>query len=316
MRRIPLWLTVVPLAIGLVVYWFVWSGYRDDLRADIGRVLPGATVTIGGFPYRMEAEVAAPRYARRDGVTLALAAKRAIVNRTPWQRALTIVRSDAPHAEVVISALPGATVRIDAASAVSSLHLDADGRVARQSNVFTAARAALGVLPVPVTAATLEVHLRETPARSNEAWSATPPQRAQVVLAGTGVRLGQGAPLTLAADIGVTAAAPLRSYAGWADGGTVEIAPLTLADASGEVVRLTASIVPARGGPTLAGTISTVCPATVAAALAGAPRPSEQRVRLPIRLAIGGPLGAVRVLGDVPPPRAVRAQLPPCPALR
>ena len=316
MRRIPLWWTIVPLAVGVIGYWVVWSGYRDTLRADIARVVPGAMTSIGGFPYRMEAEIPAPAVTHGGAVTLSLRASRAIINRTPWQRALTIVRSDAPRVVVSVPSLQDVAVRIDATSGVSSLHLDADGRVARQSNVFAEARATLGFLPLPLTAATLEVHLRETPARSNESWSAAPPQQAEVVLAGTSLRAGNGAPLTLAADIGITSVARLASFAAWADGGTVEIRSLTLADASGEVARMAASIVPAGGGLRLVGTITTVCPATLAATLAGTLRPREMRLRLPVRLAVGGMIGAVGIIGDVPAPRAVRTQLPPCPAFR
>ncbi len=44
MKRIPLWLTIVPLLIGGVVYWHFWSGWRDTLRADLAAVMPGVPV--------------------------------------------------------------------------------------------------------------------------------------------------------------------------------------------------------------------------------------------------------------------------------
>lgn len=315
MRRIPLWLTAVPLVLGGAAYWQFWSGYRDGFRADIAAVLPATPVTIGGFPYRLEADISAPAVTRTGAIKLSLRAGSAIANRGPWQRDLTVIRTAHPVVDVAIPELAGVTARIGAASAMSSLHLAA-AAVVRQSNVFTAAHITTGLFAAPVTAASFEVHLRETRARSNEAWSATPPQQAQVVLAGTGVRFGTGAPLTLAADIGITATARLRDYSSWASGGTVEIRDLTLTDPRGEVLRLSASAVATAGTLRVNGTIATVCPLTVAAAFAGSPLPSELRLRLPVRLAFGGAPGAFR-LDPLPAgaPAAVRSQLPPCPRL-
>ncbi len=316
MRRVPLWLTIVPLALGVAVYWHYWSGWRDTLRADLAAVVPGATVSIGGFPYRMEGTAAAPAITLSGAVKTSLRAASAIVNRGPWQRDLTVIRTANPEVDVSIPALRDVAAHLTATSAVSSLHVAA-GVVVRQSNVFAAARATTGLFNAPVTADSFEVHLRETRARSNEAWAATPPQQAEVVLAGTGVRIGQGVPLTLAADFGITATSRLRDYAGWAAGGTVEVHSLTLADASGEVLAMKASGVPVDGTLRLTGTITTVCPASVAAAFAATRAPVEQRLRNPVRLAFGGVPGAFTVAAPPPgAPTAVRAQLPPCPLLR
>ncbi|QYE33861.1 DUF2125 domain-containing protein [Polymorphobacter sp. PAMC 29334] len=336
MRRVPLWLTIVPLALGGAVYWHYWSGWKDQFRTDIATVMPDGVTgfgrspyhvqAIGGFPYRLEAEVTNPFYElggahdeRRpdDGpVGLVLSAKRALLNRNPWQRDLTIVRAGHPLFVAGVTGLVGADVHGSATQSVSSIHLNGTG-IARLSTVFKGLKATTALFAAPVTADHFEVHLRETRARSNEAWSPTPPQQAQVVLSGTGVRIGQGAPLTLAADFGVTATSRLRDYAGWAAGGTVEVHSLTLADASGEVLAMTASGVPAEGTIRLTGTITTVCPASVAAAFAASRAPVEQRLRNPVRLAFGGVPGAFTV-GAPPPsaPTAFRAQLPPCPLLR
>lgn len=315
MRRIPLWLTAVPLVIGGVWYWHFWSGYRDRLRADIVAVVPGATTTIGGFPYRMEADVAAPVVTRSGAIKLVVRASRALVNRGPWQPVLTVIRSDHPSVDVRIPALTGVTARLDAATGVSSLHL-AGTTIARQSNVFTAARLTTGLFAASVSAASFEVHFRETRARSNEAWSPTPPQQAQVVLTGTGVRFGNGAPLMVNGNFAVTATTRLRDFAAWADGGTVEVRALTLTDASGEVARLVASAVPIGGTLRLTGTIFTVCPASFAAAANGTATTGESRRRSPVRLTFGGTPGAFK-LGPLPSdaPQAVRSQLPPCPRL-
>ena len=98
MKRFPLWLTVAPLLLCGIVYWHFWSGWRDTLRTDLASVMPGVPVTIGGFPYRLEAAVARPAY-RLDGpVRVTLDASRALANRNPWQRDLTVVRTERPAA--------------------------------------------------------------------------------------------------------------------------------------------------------------------------------------------------------------------------
>ncbi len=315
-RRIPLWLTIVPLLLGGALYWHFWSGWRDTLRADLAQVLPGAAVTIGGFPYRLEADIAAPRYTLGGPVKLALTAARARINRNPWQRDLTVVRTAQPRANAAVTELARVSVTAAAADAVASVHLGARG-IARLSTVFTALRATTGLFAAPVAADEFEVHLRETRARSNEAWSATPPQQAQVVLNGTRVRFGEGAPLSFALDAGVTATAPLHDFAGWADGGTVEVRSAVLSDATGEVARLVASAVAANGTLRLNGTVTTVCPQAVRAAADGTAPAPESRLRNPVRLTLSGSPGAF-VLGPAPSdaPTAVRGQLPPCPRLR
>ncbi len=315
MKRVPLWLTIVPLLLGGLIYWQFWAGWRDRLRTDLAVAVPGEAVTIGGFPYRLEADVAHPAY-RLDGpFRIDVTAARARVNRNPWQRDLSVVRTDHPVARLAVAALGGLTLDARAVSGVTSVRLTRGG-IARLSTVLTGMTAATGLFAAPIAAKTFEVHLRETRARSNEAWSATPPQQAQVVLSGAGVRFGAGAPLSLDLDAGITATARLRDYAGWATGGTVEVRAATLTDASGEVARLTASAVPTGGTLRLTGTIATVCPRSVAAAIAGLASPAEWRLRNAVRLAIGGTPGAFTI--GAPPtnaPSAVRAQLPPCPRL-
>ncbi len=314
MTRVPLWLTLVPLLLGGAAYWHFWSGWRDTLRADVAAAVPGKT-TIGGFPYRLEAEIAAPRYTLDGPLRLVLSATRALANRNPWQRDLTVVRAQSPTFSASVVPLTDVVIHGSAITAVSSIRLTPTG-IARLSTVFTGLHAATGLFAAPIDAAHLEVHLRETRARSNEAWSATPPQQAQVVLSGTGVRFGQSAPLGFDLDAGLTATAPLHDYASWAAGGTVELRSAILADASGEVARLAASAVPDHGTLRLTGTITTVCPHAVAAAVAGTPPPGEARLRNAVRLSFGGRPGAFTL--SAPPagsPTAIRGQLPPCPRL-
>ncbi len=316
-HRFPLWLTLVPLFVAVGGYWWLWSGYRDTLRVELARVLPGKAVTIGGFPYRLEATVEMPaRASHAADIDARASAGRAVLNRGPWQSDLTILRAIEPRIAARIPALSASGLSIAAPSSETSIHLDGDGSVARLSTVFTRARVDFALLGAPLSAESLEVHVRETPGRSSEPWSPTLPERAQVVLAGQGVRIASGAPLTLAADLRVTGAARLTDYAHWVEQGSVLVRGLTLADQAGEVLRLDATLVASGGVPHATGTILTVCPASVRAAFAAAPRVSEQRLRLPVKLALGGVPGAWTLGGLPEAPRAVRAQQPPCPALR
>lgn len=316
MKRFPLWLTLVPLIAAVAGYYWYWSGQRDAFRTEIARVFPGSSLSVGGFPYRLEAIVGAPaRKSLARDVDARVSATSAVLNRGPFQSDLTVVRTVDPRIVARIPALAAAGVSIAARSAQTSLHLDKKGVIARLSTVLDAARVNTALLGDSVVAKTLEVHFREIPGRLPEAWSPTLPERAQVVLAGEGVRMAKGAPLRLAADLRVTGPTPLVDYARWAGKGTVEVRGLTLADATGEVLRLDATIVAAEGRPRVTGTILTPCPLTVQAALTGT-GVSEQRLRIPVKLAFGGSPGAWTLTGVPPPGRPVRGQQPPCPALR
>ncbi len=318
MRRLPLLLTLVPLALALGIYWLFWTGWAAQFQAVVDEWLPPGSARVGGFPYRLEAEAAAPRLAGGEVVRLVATATRARINRGPWRPELTVVTTEAPQ----FSAIVGPVIRaaVTARTAITSINVDPQsGRLLRLSTAADRASVTTGVLPVAITADRLEVHLRERKPGTAAAGASTGPPRGQLVLSGTAVRLGQGAPLSLAADLVATGPARLTAYDRWAASGTIEITGLTLGDATGEVARVAATLVPiGRTGLRLAGTIATVCPASVAAAIAAAPPVSEQRLRTPVRLAFEGSAGAIR-LAPLPADlarRAVRAQLPPCPVLR
>jgi hypothetical protein len=317
-KRIPLWLTVVPLLVAIAGYWWFWSGYKREFRSEIAAILPGRAPVIGGFPYRLEATtVDAPVLEKRGpDFSARLTASQAILNRGPWQPALTLIRATDVRAAFAIPTLPSATLTITAPASQSSLHLDKDKRVARLSTVFDRPRIEAALLGGPATATRLEVHVRETPGRSPEAWSPTLPQRAQVVLAATDLRLGAGAPLTMAGDLRVTGPTRLIDYARWAGSGTVEVHGLTLADSVGEVMRLDGTVAVTGGTPRLSGTVVTVCPETLRAALTGGRRVYEQRLRIAVKLALGGVSGAWTLAGLPVATRAVRAQQAACPVLR
>ncbi len=316
MRRIPLWLTLLPLLVGVAIYAWLWRGWAADFKAAIQPWLPGAELSIAGFPYRLEAAVERPALRGGDVVQLAASAARAQINRGPWQPDLTIVSTTAPRFSAIVG--PGIGASLSGLSGLSSIHV-VDGRVVRFSTVVEAARARLGFTSALIAADVLQLHLRELPPGEAAAAGPTSPPRGQLVIAGERLRFDKGDALTLAADIAVTSAARLVAYDAWASAGTIEVPRLTIADAHGEIARVNASIVPlGRRGLRFAGTIETICPATIAAAFAARPAAPELRLRAPVRLAFEGSAGAVQLTG-VPvdlATRAVRAQVPACPVVR
>ncbi|OYU14429.1 MAG: hypothetical protein CFE37_11110 [Alphaproteobacteria bacterium PA4] len=313
--RTPLLLSLVPLIAGIGLYFWLWNGWAADFAATLRPWLPGSSFSVTGFPYRMEANVTAPRWQGGDAVALTASADSARINRGPWQPDLTVIASEGPRFAARIS--PALRVSITGGSAASSVH-STGGRLVRLSNVIAQANVQLGFLPAALTADTLELHLRERLGAAAPG-SPTGPVRGQLVLAATHLRIGGGGPLALAADLAVTGPARLTAYDRWAASGTIEIASLTLSDATGEVASGKATLVPlGRTGFRLAGTVATVCPASVAAALTGRPPVSERRLRAPVSLAFEGSHAGLTVTG-VPADlamRATRGQLPPCPVLR
>lgn len=293
----------MPLGVAIGGYAVAWTGWRDGFRADLARVLSGAEPAIGGFPYRMAATVAGPKLAlRAPGTVLDATGTRAVVNRGPWRDDLHVVGVDALRLSAG-AGLAGARLRVEAAEALGSLRTAGPG-LRRLSLTVRDARVMLGLLPAAVRAATMEAHLRP---------SGTPGSY-EIVLAGASVRVGAGAPLTLAATLRMTGGASLDA---WRRGGTLRIAPLTLGDASGEVLRIEGAVVPAGEALRVSGTVATVCPATLRAAFAGEPARTEKRTRRPVTMTLGGTAGRY----TLSPPAldamrlARREQLPACPVL-
>jgi hypothetical protein len=318
-RRWPLWTTLVPLVAGIAVWAVLWTGYRRDFEATLAAVLPPDTaIETGGFPYRLEATVAPLAIERRDVALVArLEAARATANRVPWQPARTVLSLEETTLALALAPIRGATIAVSAAGAQASLRMES-GRIARLSAVWTDAVVETGLLPVPARAASLEAHLRETPATGSDPRSPRLPTQDQLVIAGTDVRFGRGEPVDLKIDAEVTAPGPVASLAGWQQGGTIEIRSAVLSDATGEVARLEGTIVPSKGGLRFSGTVETVCPASVRAAVAGGPQVVEQRSRRPERFAMEGPMpgGMMAAPRDAAKPLPpVRGQEPPCPRL-
>jgi hypothetical protein len=314
-----LWATLLPLLLGIAVWAFVWRGYEARFEEDLRQVLPAdVAIDAAGFPYRLEARLAPVKLEHRDAaLSLGLTADAATINRVPWQRDRQVITAIKSSTRGSLTPLTGATVAIEAPEMLASLRLDGS-QIARLSVIWQQPTLATGLIAVPMTAGRFEAHLRETPADSKATGPRLPTQ-AQLVLTGDSLRFGAGAPLRLALDGELTGPAPITSLAGWQQGGTAEIRSATLSDGTGEVARLSATLVPDGGRLRLAGTVETVCPATVRAAIAGTRPPREMRSRVPERIAIGGTLpGGLTAAPRDParPPPPVRGQQPPCPALR
>lgn len=318
MRRVPLWLTLVPLLAGIGLWYLLWSGWRDRLEQALAPVLPpGTPVAIGGFPYRLEATTGPVRLEHRDeALFLSLEAAAMAVNRQPWRLDRQVINLTAPRALLAIAPLAAIRAEVAAPTAQASLRLDGR-RIARASAVFEEAALTLGLIDAPIRASRLEAHLRETP---TDAAAPTPPTQAQMVFAGEGFRIRASAPFALAAALDLAATGPVTSVAGWREGGTAELREFRLADASGEILRATATLSADAAGRVIArGTVHTVCPATLRATAAGGAPVSEKRARKPVAIPFTAVLGERLVLpppdpGKPPPP--VRGQEPDCPRLR
>jgi hypothetical protein len=317
-RRIPLWATLVPLMVGLAIYWWYWDRERAAFERRLDAVFGEGRASVGGFPYRLESDVAKPRL-RHDGqYALDVEAERAVINRQPWRDSLSFIRLIEPRLQWRAAALD-IDFEVASRTAKASLRLDGE-RIVRLSSVNDDAELRLPFVGTAATAKSFEWHLRETPAAPDPASRApTFPEQAQLVLAADAIRFGKGDPLKLAAQIGLTSAAPIWDLAGWRRGGTAELRGVTLSDAAGEVATLIATGSASLTAPLrIAGTIETVCPISVQAAFAGIAAPvREYRTRRPVKLGFGGTVGDLELLLPAGGLRRmpVRAQEEPCPKL-
>lgn len=313
-RRWPLLLSLLPLALGLAVYGQLWRGWAGEFEATLGRWFPGQRPAVTGFPYRLEAEMADVLLGHGGTVKLGLGADRLRLNRGPWRPELTVLQAQGVRLAATVA---GVSPHVAADVGTASLKLDGD-RLARLSIVLPRARGNAGI-GSDFSADSLELHVREHEAKADAAAPALP-ARAQLVIGASGFALGQGAPLVLAGNATVRGRERPTDYRRWAAGGGSVDLDLAGSDATGELFRLAATLVPLGPGLRLAGTITTVCPLAVQAALNGTPAPAEARLRAPVRLALESALPAAGpvALSGLPADLATRArrkQLPPCPRL-
>lgn len=310
--RVPLWVTVVPLVAGVAGWWWLWQGYAAGLRTDVARVLaPGTAIGLAGFPYRLEADVANATLGS-DGAAIRwqLHSPQLGVHRVPWQPERQVVTLVQPQAQIAVPGVPALAARLQAPSALASLHLE-HGRIARLSVVWEKPAVRTALLSAPLGATELQTHFRDSPAPA-EGGAPT----ADLVISGTGVRFGAGSPLGLDLRATIGAAA---GFANWAQGGWLRVEGFALTDATGDVVRYRGSVRAAGGRMQLSGVVETVCPATLRAAVAGRVAAPEKRTRKVQRMAVAGEFpGAISLPPadtSVPPP-PTRGQEPDCPRLR
>ncbi len=313
-RRWPLLLSLLPLALGLAVYGQLWRGWAGDYAATLMRWFPGTQPQVIGFPYRLEAEIADAALAHAGAVQMGLAVERLRLNRGPWRPELTVLQGQ----EIALNARLGALASAaTAAAGTASLKLD-QGQLARLSIILPDARGNFGLGP-DFTAATLELHAREAIGPAALQPGPGLPVQGQLVLKAADLKLGQGAAIALSGDAQVRGPRRLDDYAAWAGSGSIDVT-LTGSDATGEIFRLEAAVVALGSELRLAGTIMSVCPMSVQAALNGTAPPAELRLRAPVRLALETalPAGGVAALSGLPADLATRprrGQLPACPRL-
>jgi hypothetical protein len=316
-------LAVLPLAAGLGLYGQLWRGWAAGFEARLAGWFPGRAIVASGFPYRLEAELADVLQADDGVLGLRGKAGRLRLNQGPWRPELTVLQA---HDVQLAARLGAMQPMVTATTATASLKRDGN-RIDRLSLVLPDASGQFGIGP-PFRARRLELHGRELGRDRAGVVPADPanPVQGQLVLAGMGVVLGAGQPIDLDGTAALRGAGRLGDYRRWAAGGGSVDLVLAGRDATGELFRLDATLVPQRSPDRsdslrLAGTITTVCPATLAAALAGTAPPAELRLRAAVRLAIDSalPAGGPVMLAGVPADlgsRARRGQLPPCPRLR
>lgn len=318
-RRWPLLLALLPLLLGLAVYGQLWRGWAAGFETMLAGWFPGKSASVSGFPYRLETELAGVTLAHQGIAGLSARVAQLRLNRGPWRPELTVAQAQGVELSAM---LPGLSPRVTSATGTASLKLDG-GRLDRLSIVLPAVRGGIGLSGdgPAFRADSLEIHAREMrPAGNSPASDPRQPQRGQLVIGAENLAVGQGAAISLAGDAAVRGAARLTDWRRWAaTGGSVDLV-LSGRDATGELFALNASLVPAGAGWRLAGTIRTVCPLAVQAALAGVAPPTEQRLRAPLQVAIETTMPAagtvsLRGLPADLASRPRRAQLPACPRL-
>lgn len=319
-RRWPLLLALLPLILGLALYGQLWRGWAAQFETTLAAWFPGQPVSVSGFPYRLEAELTGVQLAHAGVAGLRASVDRVRVNRGPWRPELTVLQGEGVE---LAAMLPGLAPLVTAPAGTASLKLES-GRLARLSIVLPGATGRIGLSSDgPAFAAdNLELHAREIdPGATGAASDPSLPQRGQLVIGSEGLRIGNGAAISLAGDAKLRGAVRPGDWLRWAaDGGSVDLV-ISGRDATGELFALDGTLVPVGSGLRLAGTLRTVCPLAVQAALAGAAPPTEQRLRAAVQLTIETalPAGGTVALRGLPADLATRprrAQLPACPRMR
>ncbi len=319
MKRVPIWVALVPLLLGLGAYWLYWNGEAQAFRAAVATLVPEApTPEIGGFPYRIEARLPALSWGyRADGVTASLETGQVVVNRQPWRTGHAVIAAENPRLLFALPGLPTALLSIEGASALASVRRP-DAIIERLSMHFETANVRLPLVAGVFAAKGLELHFRETPGNAPAGKSPAYPAQAELRLLGEINRSG-GPHFMIEVPISVTARAPLATVSAWRDGGTVNVEGARLLAVDGSAIAgIDATIAPLPDGRlAISGTVDTDCPETIRALFEGVRAGKEYRSRRSVRMAISGFAGDAIALGAPQGPRGgpARSQAPPCPAL-
>lgn len=301
-RYRPFWL-LGAVGVGMAAYGVYWYARLAEFKGTMEAMLNGQgpvqvaaeDVSYSGFPYRVSAEFKGVTVTRAGlDYTLTVKAPKLTIERQPWKPSLHLGFFETPTLTLAApTVLDGVQLEGTGTEGRFSLTMK-NGHVERLSTVLDNARlSGRPWLETPLTAAKLELHGREVaalmrPLTPNEVLAAeearkavaegkgnspTPPAFLELIVNGEKVQLGQGEPLTLMGSLAVTgqpkAAEIGESFVdAWRNaGGTLEVNTLTLSTAAkDDLVLAKATFAVDRQHRALAGgTISTPCPAAVAA---------------------------------------------------
>jgi len=313
MNRLPFWIPVLPLLLGLVAYWLYWQGEAKAFGAVVAERI-GVPVETAGFPYRIEARAAdvAVRRQTRE-LSFAAHASRMVVNRQPWRTGHVVLQAEMPRLQIALARLAGMRLDVEAPAMLASVRQPGD-TLERLSMHFETAKVWLPLAGGPFDATNFELHLRETPGGAPQGNAPTLPVQAEARIAGTldraGVDFGIDIPLF------VTARAPLGRLEIWQNGGTIEVKGAQLFAKDKPLADIDATLAPLPDGRiAVSGTIRSECPFTVKALFEGRAPAAEYRARRARTMTLTGDSAAGFAVGD--PEGAsggpVRSQEPPCP---
>ena len=316
----PFLIALLPLIVGLGVYYIYWQGkaarYAADIAAETGQQVP-----VTGFPYRLSADLPSlDLSAGGDALAANLSTGLAELTRGPFRPDLVVGRVRSPRLELGSKGLGLGALTAGAPYADVSLRTG-DGVIHRLSVVAPSAGIDAPLLGGAATASDLQVHFRETPTetpRADAGQSPVPPGQADIRLSGL-IDWPEGRRARIVLPVQITADAPLESVAAWQSSGTLEVAGGEIAGGDGEPVATFDATLAALGDRlALSGTLESDCPRTVAALFGGGGPlgEPEYRRRKPARFVLGGTADAP-TLSERPTPSGglARNREPPCPVL-
>lgn len=311
----PLILVLLPLIVGLGLYYVYWRDGADQFAATVAEVT-GTRPALSGFPYSIRGDLPEVDLAFGEDARVDIDAGHSEVSRGPFRPELVIAAMRDFQAEAAAGPLAAARVAITAPFARASIR--AGDYVERISLVADVAELSGPLAPDGIDARNLQIHFRETPAEG-AANQVTGPGQANLRISGL-FDLGGDRLLRAVIPATLTGDAPLRSLAGWRDGGTLEIdGGLLLGEDEAPLAGFDATLAALLGGEiALAGTVTTDCPLTIRWLIGGEARPAEEfRRRNPAQFALSGTLANVQLVErETPSGGLVRSREPPCPDLR